>query len=163
MELFYNISKFQKEKILQYLEANILFFKKNNIILSSVKKDDIIGFVVEGHLQIIKTDYNGNETMLEDLYENDVFGTNISFISNNEYSIKTKEDTKIVILYFDEIINKELNCAYYNQFLKNLLEIVNNKIISNNERIYILTNKTIRNKLLAFFKMVSDKNNSKYI
>ena len=163
MELFYNISKFQKEKILQYLEANILFFKKNNIILSSVKKDDIIGFVVEGHLQIIKTDYNGNETMLEDLYENDVFGTNISFISNNEYSIKTKEDTKIVILYFDEIINKELNCAYYNQFLKNLLEIVNNKIISNNERIYILTNKTIRNKLLAFFKIVSDKNNSKYI
>ncbi len=163
MELFYNISKFQKEKILQYLEANILFFKKNNIILSSVKKDDIIGFVVEGHLQIIKTDYNGNETMLEDLYENDVFGTNISFISNNEYSIKTKEDTKIVILYFDEIINKELNWAYYNQFLKNLLEIVNNKIISNNERIYILTNKTIRNKLLAFFKIVSDKNNSKYI
>ncbi len=163
MELFYNISKFQKEKILQYLEANILFFKKNNIILSSVKKDDIIGFVVEGHLQIIKTDYNGNETMLEDLYENDVFGTNISFISNNEYSIKTKEDTKIVILYFDEIINKELNWAYYNQFLKNLLEIVNNKIISNNERIYILTNKTIRNKLLAFFKIVSNKNNSKYI
>ena len=163
MELFYNISKFQNEKILQYLEANILFFKKNNIILSSVKKDDIIGFVVEGHLQIIKTDYNGNETMLEDLYENDVFGTNISFISNNEYSIKTKEDTKIVILYFDEIINKELNWAYYNQFLKNLLEIVNNKIISNNERIYILTNKTIRNKLLAFFKIVSDKNNSKYI
>lgn len=163
MELFYNISKFQKEKILQYLEANILFFKKNNIILSSVKKDDIIGFVVEGHLQIIKTDYNGNETILEDLYENDVFGTNISFISNNEYSIKTKEDTKIVILYFDEIINKELNWAYYNQFLKNLLEIVNNKIISNNERIYILTNKTIRNKLLAFFKIVSDKNNSKYI
>ena len=38
-----------------------------------------------------------------------------------------------------------------------------NKIISNNERIYILTNKTIRNKLLAFFKIVSDKNNSKYI
>lgn len=163
MELFYNISKFQKEKILQYLEANTLSFKKNNIILSSVKKDDIIGFVVEGHLQIIKTDYNGNETMLEDLYENDVFGTNISFISNNEYSIKTKEDTKIVILYFDEIINKELNWAYYNQFLKNLLEIVNNKIISNNERIYILTNKTIRNKLLAFFKIVSNKNNSKYI
>ena len=163
MELFYNISKFQKEKILQYLEANTLSFKKNNIILSSVKKDDIIGFVVEGHLQIIKTDYNGNETMLEDLYENDVFGTNISFISNNEYSIKTKEDTKIVILYFDEIIKKELNWAYYNQFLKNLLEIVNNKIISNNERIYILTNKTIRNKLLAFFKLASNKNNSRYI
>lgn len=163
MELFYNISKFQKEKILQYLEANTLSFKKNNIILSSVKKDDIIGFVVEGHLQIIKTDYNGNETMLEDLYENDVFGTNISFISNNEYSIKTKEDTKIVILYFDEIIKKELNWAYYNQFLKNLLEIVNNKIISNNERIYILTNKTIRNKLLAFFKLTSNKNNSRYI
>lgn len=162
-DLFDKISKFQKEKILQYLEANTLNYKKNSIILSNVKQENIVGFVVDGSLQIIKTDYNGNETIIETLYENDVFGSNLSSISNNEYTILTKEDSKIVILYFDDIINKELNWAYYNQFLKNLLEIVMYKFSLNNERINILTNKTIRNKLLAYFEISAKKTNSKNI
>ena len=37
------------------------------------------------------------------------------------------------------------------------------KILDNNERIEILTNKSIRNKLLAYFKMMYKKNNSKVI
>lgn len=162
-DLFDKISKFQKEKILQYLEANTLTYKKNSIILSNVKQENIVGFVVDGSLQIIKTDYNGNETIIETLYENDVFGSNLSSISNSEYTILTKEDSKIVILYFDDIIKKELNWAYYNQFLKNLLEIVMYKFSLNNERINILTNKTIRNKLLAYFEIAAKKTNSKTI
>ena len=40
---------------------------------------------------------------------------------------------------------------------------MSNKISINNNRIEILTNKTIRNKLLAYFKIVSKRNNSKII
>ena len=37
------------------------------------------------------------------------------------------------------------------------------KITNANNRIEILSNKTIRNKLLAYFKVISKKNNSKII
>ena len=184
-ELFYEINAREKEKILQFLEANTLTFKKNTTILGSVKQENIISIVVSGYLQIIKTDYNGNRTIMEELFENDIFGSTISSIKNDEYTIITKEDSKIIItrtrtmrtnikekqstntaqqiIYFDEIINNDLNYSYFNQFLKNLLKIITKKINSNNDRMEILTNKTIRNKLLAYFRIMSKKNNSRVI
>ena len=162
-ELFYGISNREKEKILAYLEANTLNFKKNLTILGSVKQENIIGIVVSGYLQIVKTDYNGNRTIMEELYEDDIFGSSISSIKNNEYTILTKEDSKLIIIYFDEIINNDLNYPYFNRFLKNLLSIISKKINSNNDRMEILTNKTIRNKLLAYFRIMSKKNNSRVI
>lgn len=153
-ELFYNLDSRQKHRLLKDLEANTYIFKKNNIIMSSVKQDNIICVLVSGHLQIIKTDYNGNRTIIEDLKENSVFGSITSSISNNEYDILTKEDSKIIVIDFNEIITYDESKSYYfNQFLKNLLTIMSNKIKKNNDRIEILTNKTIRDKLLAYFKI----------
>ncbi len=161
--LFNNITNANKEKILKSLEGNTLHFKKNNTILSNVKQDNIIGIILEGYIQIVKTDYNGNRTIIEDLYDNDIFSSKMSNISNNEYSVITKEDTKLIIIYFNEILNNNLNTSYYNQFLKNLLYIMSDKMTNINNRIEILSNKTIRNKLLAYFKLMSKKNNSKII
>jgi len=161
--LFDNIKPKDKEKILSFLEANTLFYKKNTTILNSVKKENIIGIVQVGNVQITKTDYNGNTTIIEDLYESDIFGFDFSSISNLEQNIITREDSKITLIYFDDIINKELNYPYYNQFLKNLLVIMSTKINNANNRIEILSNKTIRNKLLAYFKIISKKNKSKII
>ena len=141
-ELFYNITNTEKEKILSFLEANTMKFKKNTTILSNQKNENIIGIIIEGNIEIIKTDYNGNKNIIEDLYDGAIFGTTMSSIKNNEYSLITKEDTIISIIYFDAIINNSLNYKYFNQFLKNLLCIMLNKISINNNRIEILTNKT---------------------
>lgn len=152
-ELFKNISDAEKNILLQSLEANIMNFKKNNIILSSIKDQNFICILVYGHLQIIKNDYNGNKTIIEDLYENDLFGTMISSITTNlECDFYTKEDSKILLIDFDDVINNKSNLQCFNQFLKNMLLIISNKILENNKRIEILTNKTIRDKLLSYFK-----------
>ena len=161
--LFNNITNANKEKILKSLEGNTLHFKKNNTILSNIKQDNIIGIILEGYIQIVKTDYNGNRTIIEDLYDNDIFSSKMSNISNSEYSVTTKEDTKLIIIYFNEILNNDLQTSYYNQFLKNLLYIMSDKMTNINNRIEILSNKTIRNKLLAYFKLMSKKNNSRII
>ena len=161
--LFNNITNANKEKILKSLEGNTLHFKKNNTILSNIKQDNIIGIILEGYIQIVKTDYNGNRTIIEDLYDNDIFSSKMSNISNSEYSVTTKEDTKLIIIYFNEILNNDLQTPYYNQFLKNLLYIMSDKMTNINNRIEILSNKTIRNKILAYFKLMSKKNNSRII
>ena len=163
IKLFNGISESSQEKILKSLEANTFTFKKNNTILSNTKNDNIIGIIISGYIQIVKTDYNGNRTIIEDLYENDIFGSDMSSINNNEYNIITKEDSKIIIIFFNEIINTDLNTPYYNIFIKNLLSIMSEKMKTINERIEILANKTIRNKLLAYFKIMSNKNKSKVI
>ena len=162
MELFKNISNKNKEKLLRLIEANTIIYKENTSILNTLKNDNIIGIVLEGNIQITKTDYNGNRILIEDLFENDIFGTILSHLNNKEYQIITKEPTKIILIDFDTIINaKQNNKEFYNQFIKNLLEIIVKKINEKNERIEILTSKSIRNKLLEYFRITAKKSGRK--
>ena len=133
--LFENINDIDIEKLLKELEANTLTYKKDLTILSTVKNQNIIGFVVYGFIQIIKTDYNGNVTVVEDI---------------------------IILLDYDYIISRNNN-SYYNVFIQNLLKITFNKISEKNYRIEILSQKTIRNKLLKYLEIQTKKTGSKSI
>lgn len=160
---FNKISEKQKDKLLKSLEAVTLNLKKNTSILSSIKNDNFIAIILEGRIQIIKTDYNGNRTIIEELKENGMFGTKISSLSNQEYDVITKENTKIIMIDYERIINNDNQTPYYNQFIKNILEIIISMTNNKNNRIEILTKKTIRNKLLEYFSIVSKTNKSKNI
>ena len=163
VSIFNKISVNNQKKLLKLLEANTIFFKKDNAI-SSMIKGNIIGVVIEGYAQIIRTDYNGNRTIIEELEEGNVFGSFISSLNNNEYNVLTKEDTKIIFFDYEFIINFENNgYSYYNQFIKNLLEITTELIDEKNKKIEILTQKTIRDKLLPYFEMNFKKTGSKNI
>ncbi len=162
--LFDEISHKNQEKLLKILEANTLTYKKDSQILKTVKWDNIIGIVLSGYMQIIRVDYNGNRTIIEELEENSVFGTILSSLNNNEYELITKEDTTVVIMDYNSIIEKTSNMSNsYNQFIKNLLTILNEKIKLKNEQIEILTKRTIRDKILEYFKIISNRNKSKII
>ena len=164
IDLFQNISLRNKDKILRLLEANTIEFAPNCHVLSSVKWNNNIGYVITGYLQIIRIDYNGNRTIFEELEEGALFGSSFSSLNNKEFEIITKENTKLVIIDYQNILNSKFNnYPYFNQFTKNLLEIIIEKISDKNNRIEILTKKTIRDKLLEYFKIVSNKNHSKII
>ena len=164
VNLFQGISEKNQIKILKSLEANTFTYKKDSSILSTFKNQNIIGIVVYGYIQIIKTDYNGNITIIEKLEDNSIFGTMFSNISNSEYQIVTKEESKIIIIDYDSILNKANdNSNSYTRFIQNLLKIIFTKVSEKNDRIEILTEKTIRNKLLKYFQITSKKNGSRNI
>ena len=153
-ELFFNIDTLEKHRLLKILEAHTMILKKNNLMLSSVKHENIICILITGHLQIVRTDYYGNRTIIEDLKENSIFGSMISSISNTEYDVLAKEEAQIVIIDFNEIINyNEVNTKYFNQFLKNLLKIISQKIQENNDLAdYLAVNRSAMSRELKTLK-----------
>ena len=162
-KLFANISVKDQKKLLKLLETSVLNYKKDSVILSTVN-NNIIGIILEGKAQIIRTDYNGNRTIIEELEEESIFGTALSSLSSDECQIITKEDTKILVIDYDIIISsKNNNYSYYNQFIKNLLEITTNIIDEKNNRIEILTKKSIRDKLLEYFRIYRKKHGTNII
>lgn len=163
MNPFYNIDEASKIKLLKYLEAQTYKFNKNEEILKKISNRNFIGIITEGLIQIVKTDYNGNRTIIEELTVNDIFGTRISSLSNTEYTVNTKDITEIIIIDYKQLIKSKDTSDYYNRFIKNILEIIIQTVNDKNDRIEILTKKTIRNKLLEYFRIVSDKNKSKNI
>lgn len=164
LDPFNKISDEEQKKLLQILESTTYTFAKNTSILPYISGQDMLGIVLEGTIQNIRSDHEGNRMMVEEIGERELFGTIVSGLNDNEHELIAKEKVKIIILdYFSisEFREKTLPC--YTQFILNLLEMM--QVITNkrNERIQILSQKTIRNRLLEYFRIFSAKNRSRII
>ena len=164
ISLFKDITPDNKSKLLKLLETSNFTYQKGVNIAYLFKDKESIGLVIEGSLDIIRIDYNGTRTIIETIYEDEILGTSLTSLLSNDYEIITKEDTKILWLDYKVILGiNDTKYSYYNQFIKNLLMIALEKNTLKNERIEILTQKTIRNKLLEYFRIEALKNRSKII
>ena len=162
--IFNKINANDKNKLLKELEAEKLFYKKNTSLLKKISLNNLIGILEKGSAQIIRTDYNGNKIIIEDLQEESIFGIKFSLLNNDEYDIVTKEDSEFVFVDYDYIIkHNQKKSKYYQRFLTNLLEIMTDMVYHKNERINILTRKTTREKLLEYFQKEAKKSFSKQI
>ena len=166
MNIFNGINEKDLEKLLKCLDAKNISFKKGSTIINNASNTNILSIITKGSASIIRIDYNGNKTIIENLKENDIFEAKMFNLINNELSLIALEDTEITLISYDKIINKcEKNCYYHNILINNILTLVIDKLNFTYERIQILTKKTIREKLLeyfkGYFKFEANKKNSK--
>lgn len=160
--LFENISSKNREKLLKMLKSQAIPYRKGVNILSNVNRDNFIGIVDEGSLQIVFNDYNGNSVIIEEIEQNQIFGNLISSINSDECEVITKEKTKIIYIDYDNITSPEIiKTDFYIIFVKNLIKLMANQLNTKNERIEILTKRTTRDKLLEYFRILSQKKGSK--
>ena len=151
-KLFDKIHDNERNLILKEFEAATINYKKNQLVLSSVKAN-IIGIVLEGLIQIVKTDYDGNSIISEEISEGKVFGTMLNNLDDNECSIIAKEDSKILIIEYDMISSSNNFKPYITKFLKNLLNITTDIVKEKNDHIQILTKRSIRDKILEYINI----------
>lgn len=159
---FDGISEKDKQKLLKEFESSTMIFNKNQNILTNLSLNNLVCFIEKGSVDIIKIDYEGNKRIIESLEKDGMFGTKFSILNNNEYEVITKENTELIIIDYDIIVNNQNKKSnYYHQFIVNMLAITTSKISEQNEHINILSKKTIRDKLLEYFEILSSKTFSK--
>ncbi|MBQ9280479.1 MAG: hypothetical protein IJ215_05525 [Clostridia bacterium] len=66
-DLFLNINDRDKEKIFKLVEATTLTYKKGINILSNVRKENVLGIIKYGHIQIIRNDFYGNRILVDEV------------------------------------------------------------------------------------------------
>lgn len=151
---FEGLTRSQINKLLDLLGVHVYKFNKNQEILPTIKNENIVGIILDGYAQILNIEYNGNEIVIDNLYKDSVFGTTISLTNSENYQIIAKQDTEVLVIDYDKLINPQnLNHNYFNIFFRNLFDIINIKMKEKNERIKVLEKKQIREKLLEYFEM----------
>ena len=151
---FDGISPQNQKKLLKLLHHHIYTYHDNQDILKTYKSDNVIGIIAKGKAKIIHTDYYGNQIVIDELKEGNVFGTKISAITNNEFYIKSIGETEVIVIDYKVLISPDnTEKKYYNDFIRNMFIIVSEKLTERNQRIRVLTKKTIRYKLLEYFRM----------
>lgn len=152
--IFEGISESQKNKLFKLLETHIFSFNKNEEMLTTISSENLVCILLEGSAHIINLNYNGEEVLIEELSKNSVFGTSISNINNTENHVISLSSSKVLIIDYDRLFNKDnMNHIYFQVFFNNLFKIVNDKLIARNNRLSILSKKTIREKLLKYFEI----------
>ena len=163
-DLFKGLTEDEFEKIEKCFNMKRIAFKKDQTILSNAKNSGTVGVVVSGDIQLVRIDYMGNRTILAEYQEGDVFGDVFSNISSIESSVISKTNSEIIFIDYDHIINRcKKNCSYHNTVVENMVQILAKRISIQNERIEVLTKRSIRDKLLGYFNNLSKKARSKII
>lgn len=112
-----------------------------------------LGIILEGNAFLYSIDIDGNRNILERLEPNSVFGE--MFVLSTDYHsfiIETKTKCKVLFLNYKLLITKcGNNCKHHNEILSNLFHIMAMKNQETTEHLDILSQRTIRNKLLTYF------------
>ena len=146
LDLFLNFDESEKNALIKRLSAKKIKYKKEGIVATNINNIDTIGIILSGKINIIRYDYNGKKTIVSTLKQNDIFGKNFNKSSNNELYAIARDDSEILFIEYDKIISSKNPTL-----ISNLVNILANKVVLLNERIELLTKKTIREKLLDYF------------
>ena len=138
-------------------------FKKSEIITTYIAKRNQFCLLLSGEANLIRYDFNGNRTIVEHFSTGAIFGEIFYTVNtNNELFVEAKKNSTVMFFSYDNVENKcDTNCTFHNKLIQTLPSLFLNQIIELNMRIELLSKRTIREKLLAYFDIMSKKRLSK--
>ena len=163
IDVFNNISLKNKGKLMKMLRAHGVKYTKSQTIIDHLNDQDDIAIVNYGTIQVLRNNYNGTTTIIEEYNQGDLICSNHIYLRDNDTFIYAKEDSEVLLFSYVAIINQDTKDFTYNQFLKNLFIILTETVGYKNERIQILSKRSIRDKLLEYFNIMSTKSGSRTI
>ncbi len=113
----------------------------------------VIGVLLEGSADLKKVDIKGNETILEHLSKGDIFSE--MFIEDSEDPITLVATKKTEVLWIDYLSilrDCKVKCPYHTFVVNHIMDMMMKKTVQLNNKIAILSNRTIREKLLMYLK-----------
>ena len=135
-------------------------FSNKELILSNNPIRKTIGFITSGKATIIKTDENGNTTIIRELKENDIFSNLFFQNSDDEIFIISNNYTDVIIIDYHTLIkNCSMNCHFHNNLVLFLFELLIEDNRQQIEKIELLSKRTVREKLIFFMKKRMNKDN----
>jgi len=142
--------------IMKVLHISKKKFSRNDIITTYIEKRGQILFLINGEAELVRYDSDGNKNIVESFSNNDIFGEFFySVNNNNELQVVATEECELLIFNYDDLISKDIPKGQnYCEIITIMLSIISNKIVEMNNRIEVLTKRTIREKLLAYFESI---------
>ncbi len=121
-----------------------------------------MAYVSEGNVILQTTDEKGSIICTEVLKKGDVLGELFGFPPPGyDYTVFAKSDCSVVFFDVQKLMHPcENMCSHHISFLNELFKISSEKLKQRDMRLIYLSYKTLREKLLAYFRSESIKANS---
>lgn len=161
--LFYGIDDAEQEEMLHCFHSYVKTYISGEVICFFDEADMGIGIIEEGEASVIQSLPNGSKTVLEYLKEGDIFGQMFYFHANREnITLEASKNCKIRYIDYQHLIKRCVKaCKHHSQLVSNILMMVSDKTQDICEHLEVLSQRSIRDRLLSYFETLSSKNNSR--
>lgn len=151
--LFSDINDVDLNELLKCLNATVKTYDKRDTILYEGDTVKHIGIVLSGCVQLERTDYEGNRSIVNKICPSEIYGEAFACAESCKIpmDVIAAERSEIMLVDCSKVVNTCCNsCGFHNKMIYNLLKIVSTKNILLNQKADITAKRTTRDKLMAF-------------
>lgn len=126
--------------------------------------ENAVGVIEHGTAALIRIDEDGVATVLEEMGSGGVFGKNLAFAGSGWDSLEVVSRTPCEVLFIDypHILKRcENACLHHSILVQNMLGLLSDKAQSLSERVDVLSRRSIRDKLVCYFRQLAEKSGGK--
>lgn len=157
--LFRDISYEEYRSMLPCFQAVSRAYQADELIydFSEAGRDDV-GIVERGKAALIRIDEDGVATVLEELGPGGVFGRNLAFAGSlgDSLEVVCRTPCQVTFIDYPHILRRCGNaCGYHSVLVQNMLRLMADKAQALSERIDVLSRRSIREKLLCYFRQLA--------
>ena len=166
IRLFTGLDESNYDDALACLHAKVKKYKKGRILQMVGDRIKSIGIVIEGCIEISRTDYAGNRLIVHIVEYPNIFGEAFVFagVKQSPVTLTALEDSIVLTIYFKSIQNDStFRCKYFRTVETNLLGIMAEKNLFLSSRLELVTKKTTRAKLAAYLSNIIETANQTQI
>lgn len=137
-------------------------FRKGDTIMVFSKELEHLCIMLSGKAHLYCTDSDGEYTMLESYKTDDIFGEIFTMpYGDLGYAVEADSECRVMFIRFSCVYGRcEKACVHHSMLVHNLFELSAEKAQSLAMRINLISKKSLRRKLMAYFEYLSELNGS---
>ncbi|MBR5515163.1 MAG: Crp/Fnr family transcriptional regulator [Clostridia bacterium] len=158
--LFFEIEEESLLRMLTCLGATIDLYDKKYTVMPEGKPVKHIGIVLSGSVQINQVDYDGNRTIIANVYPGELFAEAFACAEAKSFplSVIANEPSYIMLIDVSHILHTcNNNCGFHQQLIFNLMKDIALKTITFYQKIEVTSKRSTREKLLTYLNMQAKK------
>ena len=163
--LFQGIAPQDRLAMLHCTGYHIAGYPKGTPISLEQERIAHIGIVLEGAVDMVKEDIWGNQTILARIGKDDLFGETFACGSDSlsVVSFEASKDAKILFMPFCKAMHTCSNgCEFHQKLVDNMVRIIADKNRELLRKIEVISQKTLRDKILSYLSIQAQQQNSRY-
>lgn len=158
-ELFSGITVSEMRAMLGCLGAQVKTYEKGNLLISPGQELDSLVILLEGQTHIVQYDLDGNRFIRGDLAVGDCFGDTVVCArqGTTELGLEARTTVKVLVVKYQRVVTTcSSACQFHARLIQNLLKVVATHNILQARQLEVLSQKTLRDKLWYFLRLISD-------
>jgi CRP-like cAMP-binding protein len=156
--LFENIKSKDIDKLLACLSVYQKGYKKNEYIIQIGNKIDFVGIILSGRVFMESEDFYGNNRIYTEIQQKSLFGEVFICPQTKSSNVNYKAITDCTILFikYENILHMcKMGCSCHQLLIENLVNLIALKSRYLINKIEIISNKTIRERILTYLTQLS--------